>query len=214
MKNGSKHYKTGGSFNFEKPVIKITVTEKMVKTSASDNHSVDVTLTRHQRLRNQQEKCWCFKRIEKDSMRYEFERGNEMLFNDINKMLGTNRIAAMIIASKFDALEHAIKLLPINCLQLKKARERIILIQNDGRFESLFSCIQFKPISPSWYRYRWMHGLLTPFIRYLWWSGCVWVLWLLHGSSTMRTATILMMRPASCAVMCPRCPYKTHINNH
>lgn len=115
------------------------------------------------------------------------------------RWLRTNRIAVMIIASKFDALEHAMKLLPINCLQLngrekKERRERIIPIQNDGRFESLFSCIQFKPISPRWYRYRWIHGLLTPFIRYLWWSGCVWVLWLLHGSSTTMTATILTMR--------------------
>lgn len=58
------------------------------------------------------------------------EKGNEMLFNDKHThspkyYMCMNRIrwrikwiGAMIMASKFDASEHAMKLLPINCLQL------------------------------------------------------------------------------------------------
>ena len=100
----------------------------MVKTSASDNHSVDVTLTRHQRLRNQQEKCWCFKRIDKDSMRYEFGKGNEMLFNDINKMTGNkpnrrndNSIEIRCFGARHEIIAH--KLSPVEW-ERKKKHER------------------------------------------------------------------------------------------
>lgn len=86
-------------------------------------------------------------------------------------------IGAMIMASKFDASEHAMKLLPINCLQLNAGEwkendeipihainmpesdknslggERASVSASARSVIYMFLCIQFEAISPTRYRY-------------------------------------------------------------
>lgn len=116
-----------------------------------------------------------------------------LMINTKHRVKNEQWIGTMIIASKFDALEHAMKLLPINCLQLNVNKENrkkelaprrhihIIRIENDRLdWNRCNSCIQFKAISPTRYRYlslghRKKHGLLTSFISSIYFDQVEWM---------------------------------------